>query len=157
MLFGALGVAMVSLALAGSTDPHIRSYWYKLLSSTMTFLISLLLSEASWSFLFELYLPKWCGLGFQVKPGIKIEVSFVVFTLSYMSLNFFGWKCQFSRARLYVMKTLGAHICAAFGISTFIAIQHEPSSRRPCNFRARLWASGPRRSSLHSWSWCWLG
>ena len=125
MLFGALGVAMVSLALAGSTDPHIRSYWYKLLSSTMTFLISLLLSEASWSFLFELYLPKWCGLGFQVKPGIKIEVSFVVFTLSYMSLNFFGWKCQFSRARLYVMKTLGAHICAAFGISTFIAIQHE--------------------------------
>jgi len=129
MLFGAFAVAMVSLALSGSTDAHVRSYFHKLLSSTMTFLISLLITEAIWDLLFEQLLPaeapKGLGLGYPVKPGVKIVTSFVVFTLSYMSLNFLGWKFQFSRARLYVVRTLGSHLCACFAIGTFTAIQHE--------------------------------
>jgi len=129
ILFGAFGMGLVSLALAGSMDAHIRSYFHKLLSATMTFLIALLVTQAIWDLLFQQLfpapMPKGLGLGFPVKPGVRIVTSFALFTLSFMSLNFFGWKCQFSRSRLYVIRTLGAHICACFGIETFTTIQHE--------------------------------
>jgi len=129
LLMAAFVLGMISLTLATSGDGHIRSYFFKLMSATMTFLIALLWAQAVADLLFQQILPApipfGFGLGFPVSPGVKIVASFILFTLSYMALNIFGWKVQFSRARLYVLHTLGAHIAACFGIIAFTTIHHE--------------------------------
>lgn len=129
MLFGALVLAMLVVSMLGSTDEHVRSYTYRLICSAFTFMIALLIEQSVWDMLILQILPgpfpRGFGMSNPVSPATKIIASFVLFILSYFALDFLGWKFQFRHSRLLVLKTLGAHICAIFGIETFTHIQHE--------------------------------
>mmetsp|Transcript_42727 Transcript_42727/g.91656 ORF Transcript_42727/g.91656 Transcript_42727/m.91656 type:complete len:635 (-) Transcript_42727:58-1962(-) len=152
MLFGSLILSMLVLGLLSSADIQVRSYSYRLLSCWMTFLISFLLVRGIWDLLTLQLLPapppQGLGFAYPVKPGIRIVLSFAIFTSCYCVLNFLGWKVQYSRPRLMVLKTLGAHITACWGIVTFTTIQHEAVFAASCQFEGPLLSAEATRGVI---------
>mmetsp|Transcript_31771 Transcript_31771/g.92822 ORF Transcript_31771/g.92822 Transcript_31771/m.92822 type:complete len:954 (-) Transcript_31771:113-2974(-) len=144
MLLGGFVVGMALLSLVHTQDKHIRSYVFKVISSTITILLSIVISTDLWAFIFEQLLssPRPRGLGIGEHSLIAILVALALFSLCFFGLTVVAWKVQYDPRRVVLIKTLGAHILAFLGILTFLGIQRRIVGEDGDKDRGRAMAIG---------------
>lgn len=125
MLFIAFDMCL--LYLVNYNDANIRSYSYKMISTTISIFCAVLFNQALFAFIFkQLLASPWHtetgiprGLGIEVKPWHKLVVGLVVFSLAWTMLNWMCWKHRRNESTVYAARSLGGHISAWAAIITF--------------------------------------
>lgn len=127
LLFGFLVFDMGILYCVHYPDPHIRSYVYAMISTTISIFCAVLFNQAIFSFFLEQLLPApWPrGLGIEVTYRWRLVVGLLIFTLHFTLLNVGAYKLRNLRGKgyLFALKTIGGHITAFAGITTFGSLQ----------------------------------
>lgn len=127
MVFAFLFINMVILHCINYPDPNIRSYVYRMMSSTISVFLAVTTNEAVNSMITEQILaaPPPRGLGIQVTWTHKVVVGAALLLFWYGCLNLGAFKLRLIRGRGYVfaLKVIGGHVTAFAGITFFGLLQ----------------------------------
>eukprot|EP00929_Paragymnodinium_shiwhaense_P121025 TRINITY_DN9314_c0_g1_i1.p1 TRINITY_DN9314_c0_g1~~TRINITY_DN9314_c0_g1_i1.p1 ORF type:complete len:692 (+),score=145.52 TRINITY_DN9314_c0_g1_i1:116-2191(+) len=125
LLFGFLVFDMVLLHLVNYNDANVRSYIYKMISSTISIFCAVNFNEALTCSIDQLlYAPRPWGLGFEDLGGpCRFAVEMVIFALTFVLLNVLCYHFRFDNTRLHAVQVIGGHIVAFSGIATFGRLQ----------------------------------
>eukprot|EP00930_Biecheleria_cincta_P027856 TRINITY_DN19487_c0_g1_i1.p1 TRINITY_DN19487_c0_g1~~TRINITY_DN19487_c0_g1_i1.p1 ORF type:complete len:636 (-),score=110.65 TRINITY_DN19487_c0_g1_i1:111-2018(-) len=115
------------LYLVNYQDENVRSSIYKMISSTMSIFLAVTLNAAIFSLFLEQLLPSPPPRGFNIKvtPLVEFLVGLVIFVSASLAVNILGckWSSIEDEERFFVLKTIGGHITAFAGITTFGTLQ----------------------------------
>jgi len=125
LLFGFLVFDIALLYLVNYNDANVRSYIYKMISTTISIFCAVLLNQAIFSFAFDQILssPFPRGLNMKVTDVHRLVVGLLVFFASFTSVNVFSFKAKGNKNHLYAIQVIGGHITAFAGITTFGNLQ----------------------------------
>jgi len=120
LLFGFLVFDIVLLYLVNWQDANVRSYIYKMITTTVSIFCAVLLNQAIRSFILEQILPSPFprGLSIKVTPTIEILVGLGLFVFFFVAVNV---NCYLLRdsSFLFAVEGIGGHLAAFSGVAFF--------------------------------------
>ncbi|CAE8689740.1 unnamed protein product [Polarella glacialis] len=120
LLFGFLVFDIVLLYLVNWQDANVRSYIYKMITTTVSIFCAVLLNQAIRSFILEQILPSPFprGLSIKVTPTIEILVGLGLFVFFFAAVNV---NCYLLRdsSFLFAVEGIGGHLAAFSGVAFF--------------------------------------
>jgi len=125
MLLGFLVLDVLLIHLVKWPDPQVRSYMYKMISSTMSIFCAVLINEAFLELIFDLITRLPVPAKLHVRRGLILElvVGFFAFGIFLSALNILCYKYRHRRNRVYAAQVIFAHLAAFAGILTFESFQ----------------------------------
>ncbi|CAE8591080.1 unnamed protein product, partial [Polarella glacialis] len=124
LLFGFLIFDIVLLYLVNWADPNVRSYMYKMISTTVSIFSAVLLNQAIRSIVLEQILcsPFPRGFNITITPTIEILVGLAQFVTCFTGVNVACWYFRKSLV-LHAVEVIGGHLTAFSGVAFFGHIQ----------------------------------
>jgi len=122
MLLGSMVFVGALLALIGGNDARIRSYVYKMLSSTISCLVGVLANSAVKGIILDEVLPMFSSSDTdttEVTSNVTIVFGFLYFTSIFVLTIFLSWKFQYRQGRLWAVRKFGSSMCAWGAVFAF--------------------------------------
>jgi len=127
MVFAFLFINMVILHCINYPDPNIRSYIYRMMSTTISVFLAVVGNEGMYSLWVDQIIPAPFPRGLSLVVGYKIKliVGAGQLLFFYLLLNIIAFKLRNSRGKgyIYALKVIGGHITAFAGITFFGCMQ----------------------------------
>eukprot|EP00403_Amphidinium_massartii_P048044 CAMPEP_0178468552 /NCGR_PEP_ID=MMETSP0689_2-20121128/52976_1 /TAXON_ID=160604 /ORGANISM="Amphidinium massartii, Strain CS-259" /LENGTH=727 /DNA_ID=CAMNT_0020095607 /DNA_START=8 /DNA_END=2191 /DNA_ORIENTATION=- len=119
------GVDLGLLYVMKYRDHDIRSYAYRMISSTLSIFMAVMINAAIFSFITEQLVtaPPPRGLGLHLEGRAEMLMNFVVGLIIYilflLALSVAGWKCKGNEEAIYTCNTIGGHLTGFAGIAFY--------------------------------------
>mmetsp|Transcript_24242 Transcript_24242/g.60542 ORF Transcript_24242/g.60542 Transcript_24242/m.60542 type:complete len:552 (-) Transcript_24242:165-1820(-) len=131
LLIGFMVTNFVMLSLVIYPDANIRSYTWKMMSSTISIYLAVLLNNAIRDFALHAFLDSRCAEGSECDKNVgdqraELVIRFALFLAAFALTNILCYAFQNKHRWMYASQVLSGHIAAFAGIELFVnlAIHH---------------------------------
>mmetsp|Transcript_74694 Transcript_74694/g.139436 ORF Transcript_74694/g.139436 Transcript_74694/m.139436 type:complete len:695 (+) Transcript_74694:70-2154(+) len=119
------GVDLGLLYVMKYRDKDIRSYVYRMISSTLSIFMAVMINAAIFSLIVEQLVPAAPpkGLGLHLEGHDEMLMNFIVGLIIYLifllTLSVLGYWCRENEEAIYTCNTIGGHLCGFAGIAFY--------------------------------------